>query len=412
MQPNIPHVDEDDRRLGEVIRSFGALGVSAFGGPTAHLGYFRAEFVARRRWLSERAYAEIVAVAQFLPGPASSQVGMALGYHRAGWAGLLAAWAMFTLPSAAVLMVFALLLGHFGADPEAGWIRGLLAAAVAVVFHAVAGMAGNMAGTRLTATIAVAAGLVVLTVPSPGTHIAVILTAGALGVLLLRGSREAGAGDDSEADQLDEIRPVSSRAAGISLGLFFVLLIGLSAGAAAIGGRFLTRAAAFYQTGALVFGGGHVVLPLLEQQTVAEGWMSEAEFLSGYSAAQAVPGPLFTFASYLGTVDGGPGLLGAIGGAALGTIMIFLPSALLMTAGLHFWGRWRHSPYLRDAFTGINAAVVGLLAAAFWHPVLTHGVTGVAPLTVAALCWLGLAQWKLPPWSVAAFAALAGWLLL
>ncbi len=409
---NIPHVNENNNRLGEVIRSFGVLGVSAFGGPTAHLGYFREEFVARRRWLSERSYADIVAVAQFLPGPASSQVGMALGYHRAGWAGMLVAWVMFTLPSAAALVVFALLLGHFGVDPEAGWIRGLLAAAVAVVLHAVSGMARKLADTRLTATIAVAAGLVVLAVPSTWTHIAVILAAGVLGVLLLRGSRETdGGGEDDDPEQLDEIRPVSTRAAGVSLVAFFVLLIGLWAGAAVVGGWFLTRASAFYQTGALVFGGGHVVLPLLEQQTVAEGWMSEAEFLSGYSAAQAVPGPLFTFASYLGSIDGGPGVAGAVGGAVLGTIAIFLPSALLMTAGLHFWGRWRHSPYLRAAFTGVNAAVVGLLAAAFWDPVLTHGVTGVASLSIAALCWLGLARWALPPWSVAAFAALAGWVL-
>lgn len=391
-----------DRNLGEVIRSFGLLGVTAFGGPTAHLGYFREEFVTRRAWLSERSYADIVAIAQFLPGPASSQVGMALGYHRAGWAGMLAAWVMFTLPSAAILTAFGLIMSTFAVDGGQGWIRGLLAAAVAVVFHAVAGMARGMANTRITATIAVLAGLVVLAAPGPLTHVAVILLAGGAGVLLLR-RRDT---EDGSHDELDEIRPVTSRAAVISLVLFFALLVGLWLGAATVGGYLLTRASAYFQTGALVFGGGHVVLPLLEQQTVTTGWVTQSQFLAGYSAAQAVPGPLFTFASFLGGVDGG------VWGAALATVAIFAPSALLMSAGLHFWGRWRRSPMLRAAFTAVNAAVVGLLGAALWDPVLTHGVTGIASLSIAALCWLGLAKWQLPPWSIALFAALAGWVLL
>ena len=390
------------RNLGEVIRSFGLLGVTAFGGPTAHLGYFREEFVTRRNWLSERSYADIVAIAQFLPGPASSQVGMALGYHRAGWAGMFAAWVMFTLPSAAILTAFGLIMSTSAVDGGQGWIRGLLAAAVAVVLHAVAGMAGSMANTRITATVAVIAGLVVLAVPSPLTHVAVILAAGAAGVLLLRGK---GPGD-GDGGGLDQIRPVSSRAAVVSLVMFFTLLAGLGLGAATLGGGLLDRASAYFQTGALVFGGGHVVLPLLEQQTVVTGWVTQSQFLAGYSAAQAVPGPLFTFASFLGGVDGG------VGGAVLATVAIFAPSALLMTAGLHFWGRWRRSPVLRAAFTAVNAAVVGLLGAALWDPVLTHGVTGIATLAIAALCWLGLAKWQLPPWSIALFAALAGWVLL
>lgn len=396
------------RHLREVAASFGILGLTAFGGPTAHLGYFREEFVSRRRWLSEVAYADLVALAQFLPGPASSQVGMALGHHRAGWPGMLVAWTMFTLPSAVLLTVFALLLGHFDADAGAGWLRGLLAAAVAVVFHAVSGMARSLAATRATATIAVAAGLTVLALPSPWTHLGVILAAGALGVVLLRDPT----GGEEGRSPADELRPVSARAAGISLVLFLTLLIGLGAGAAGLGGWLLTRAAAFYQAGAFVFGGGHVVLPLLEQQTVGTGWLSPDQFLAGYSAAQAVPGPLFTFASYLGAVDGGPGVAGAVGGAALATLAVFLPSALLMIAGLHFRGRWRHSPTLRAAFTAVNAAVVGLLAAAFWNPVLTYGVTGLPSLALAVLCWLGLARWQLPPWSIALFAAVAGWAVL
>ncbi|MDO5513219.1 chromate efflux transporter [Corynebacterium sp.] len=388
--------------LGDVVRSFGLLGVSAFGGPTAHLGYFREEFVTRRGWLSERAYADLVALAQFLPGPASSQVGMALGYHRAGWPGMLAAWVMFTAPSALILAVFGMFMLSAGADAEQGWIRGLLAAAVAVVFHAVSGMARSMANTRVTATIAVVSGLVVLAVPSPVTHLAVIIAAGVLGVMVLRGSS---AGEPAES-AAETTRPVSARAAWVCLVSFFLLLGGLLLAATAVGGYLLTRAAAYVQAGSLVFGGGHVVLPLLERLTVEPGWLSSSEFLAGYSAAQAVPGPLFTFAAYLGAVDGG------WAGAGLATIAIFAPSALLMVAGLHFWGRWRHLPALRSAFTAINAAVVGLLGAAFWDPVLTHGVTGIASLTIAAACWLGLAQWKLPPWSIALGAALAGWLLL
>lgn len=395
-------VSEKQSNVGEVVRSFGLLGVTAFGGPTAHLGYFREEFVERRKWLSERSYADIVAVAQFLPGPASSQVGMALGYHRAGWLGMLAAWVMFTAPSALILALFGLFLMTAGVDAEQGWIKGLLAAAVAVVFHAVAGMAKNMANTALTATIAVVAGLLVLAVPSPFTHLGVIIAAGVIGVVLLR-NRLA---EETEDSGLDEVRPVSSRAAVVSLALFFVLLGGLLLGASTVGGYLLTRLAAYVQAGSLVFGGGHVVLPLLEQLTVAPGWLEQSVFLAGYSAAQAVPGPLFTFASFIGAVDGG------WAGALLATVAIFLPSALLMVAGLHFWGRWRHSPHLRTAFTAVNAAVVGLLGAAFWDPVLSHGVTGIASLTIAALCWLGLAKWTLPPWSIALFAALAGWVLL
>lgn len=395
-------VSEKHSNVGEVIRSFGLLGVTAFGGPTAHLGYFREEFVTRRRWLSERTYADIVAVAQFLPGPASSQVGMALGYHRAGWLGMLAAWVMFTAPSALILTLFGLLFATAGVDAQQGWLQGLLAAAVAVVFHAVAGMAKNMADTAATATIAVAAGLIVLAAPHPFTHLGVIIAAGVIGVVLLRNQRA----EEMEDSGLDEVRPVSSRAAVVSLAVFFVLLSGLLLASSTVGGYLLTRLAAYVQAGSLVFGGGHVVLPLLEQLTVAPGWLEQSEFLAGYSAAQAVPGPLFTFASFIGAVDGG----GA--GALLATVAIFLPSALLMVAGLHFWGRWRHSPLLRTAFTAVNAAVVGLLGAAFWDPVLSHGVTGIASLAIATLCWLGLAKWTLPPWSIALFAALAGWVLL
>ncbi|GAB2512103.1 chromate efflux transporter [Corynebacterium atrinae] len=375
--------------LLEVIGSFGLLGITAFGGPTAHLGYFREEFVARRSWLSEQAYAELVALGQFLPGPASSQVGMALGYHRAGWAGMFAAWFMFTLPSAVALGAFGIFLAQGGA--EQGWITGLLAAAVAVVFHAVSGMARAMASTPVAATIAVVAGLIVVAVPGSLTQLAVIAGAGLIGLLVMREESTPGV-------TRGDLRPVSFRAASLALGLFTALLVA----AAAVGGR----AAAYFQAGSLVFGGGHVVLPLLERLTVASGWVDQAEFLAGYSAAQAVPGPLFTFASYLGAVDAG------IPGAILATVAIFAPAALLMVGGMHFWGRWRHLAGVRKAFTAINAAVVGLLAAALWDPVITHGITGTASLAIAVTCWLALALWKLPPWAVAAGAAAAGAFLL
>ena len=329
---------------------------------------------------------------------------MALGYHRGGWLGMLAAWLTFTLPSALILLIFGLALADADAAAvaEAGWIQGLLAVAVAVVFHAVAGMARTLADTPRTATIAVAAALTVLSVPAQFTHLAIILAAGALGALLFRKHDDA----DPENGRPDGVRPVSGRAAALALSLFVVLLVGLWVGARTVGGYVFTRAAAYFETGSLVFGGGHVVMPLLQNYAVEGEWMSQETFLAGYSAAQAVPGPMFTFATYLGAVDGG------VAGALLATVAIFSPSALLMVAGLHFWGRWRHLPWLRAAFTGVNAAVVGLLLAAFWDPVLAHGVTGVASLTVAALCWLLLAMWKLPAWAVALFGAAAGFLLL
>lgn len=389
--------------VGDVGRSFGILGLTSFGGPTAHLGYFHEEFVNRRRWLSERAYADIVGLSQFLPGAGSSQVGMALGYHRGSWAGLAAAWFVFTLPSALILAVFGLVLAGAEASniAEAGWIKGLLATAVAVVFHAVSGMAKKLANTPLTATLAIVSALAVLAVPSSGTHIVIIAAAAVLGFLLFRASLS-----DPDSDPSDTIRPVSLTVAAVCLSIFFALLFGLRLVAETVGGTFFSRAAAYFETGALVFGGGHVVLPLLQRHAVGDGWMSQETFLAGYSAAQAVPGPMFTFATYLGAVDGG------IWGAVSATVMIFLPSALLMVAGLHFWGRWRHARWLRAAFTGINAAVVGLLLAAFIDPVVLHGVTDVASLAIAAVCWLLLAMWKLPPWSVALFGALSGALLL
>lgn len=388
-------------RPAEVARQFALLGLTSFGGPTAHLGYFRTAFVERRSWLSDRSFADIIAVSQFLPGPASSQVGMALGYRRGGWLGMAFAWLMFTLPSAALLAAFGLFVGLFDVDSNAGWIRGLLAVAVAVVFHAVFGMAKSLPRTITSVLLAVFAALAASFLPHPITHVAIILVAGVIGWLLLKNSPA-----DEDFAEHDAVRPVSQSVAIGAIVLFFALLGGLWLGAVFIGGYFFTRAFAYYETGALVFGGGHVVLPLLQRHAVEGDWMSQEEFLTGYSAAQAVPGPLFTFASYLGAVDGG------ILGALLATVMIFAPSALLIIAGLHFWSRWRRTPWLRAAFAGINAAVVGILVSAFIDPVVTHGITGVVSGLIALGCYLMLAVAKLPPWTVAAAGALAGLLLL
>lgn len=375
-------------RILEVLRSFGLLGVTAFGGPTAHLGYFREEFVVRRKWLSDTDYSEVVAISQLLPGPGSSQVGLALGYHRAGFGGLLAAWFAFTLPAAVLMTAFAMLIDA----PDAGWTQGLLAAAVAVVFHAVSGMARSMASTAITATIAVAAGIAVLAFPSTITHLLIIVVAGVLGALLLRSDT------NGAAEQATGTRPVPAWA---GVGSLVLLAVGLVA-AIVVGGFY----PAFFQAGSVVFGGGHVVLPVLEQLVVVPGWINQTDFLAGYSAAQAVPGPMFSFGTYLGAVHGG------VLGAVIATVLIFLPGALLMLGGLYFWGKWRTQPTLQAAVRGINAGVVGLLAAALYDPVFTHGITGVPTLAIAAVCWLGLAKWKTPPWAVAVGAALAGWVLL
>lgn len=375
-------------RILEVLRTFGLLGFTAFGGPTAHLGYFREEFVVRRKWLNDSDYAEVVAISQLLPGPGSSQVSMALGYHRAGFGGLAAAWLAFTLPAAVLMAAFALLFD----SPTAGWTMGLLAAAVAVVFHAVSGMAKNMANTKITATIAVVAGIAVLAVPSTFTHLAVILAAGVAGATLLRG------GADKGEALASGIRPVPAWA---GIGALMLFAVGLIA-AVLLGGFY----PAFFHAGSVVFGGGHVVLPLLEQLVVIPGWITQTDFLAGYSAAQAVPGPMFSFATYIGAVHGG------VIGAVLTTVLIFIPGALLMMAGLHFWGRWRKNQVLQAAVRGVNAGVVGLLGAALYDPVFTHGITGIASLGITAVCWLGLAKWKIPPWVIAMGSALAGWVLL
>jgi chromate transporter len=380
---------------GEVFRVFLGLGLTSFGGPVAHLGYFREAFVVRRGWLGERAYADLVALCQFLPGPASSQVGMAVGLMRAGWAGMLAAWCAFTLPSALAMAMVALGVAALGDAAGTGWLSGLKAAAVAVVAHAVLGMARSLAADGPRATIAVAAMAVVLLVPGALAQVGAILLGGLAGLAWLK-APAPGAAHEPLASPVT--RPVALGA----LALFFALLVILPLAAQAGGAPALVDA--FYRAGALVFGGGHVVLPLLQAEMVGGlGLVDRETFLAGYGAAQAVPGPLFTFAAYLGAAA-----TGGLGGAAVALLAVFLPSALLVVGGLPFWEALRRAPQAQRALGGVNAAVVGLLAAALYDPVFTEGVPGAAAMAVAAACFVALTAWKAPAWAVVLAAAIAG----
>lgn len=378
------------------------LGVTSFGGPVAHLGYFREAFVERRRWLTDRAYADLVALCQFLPGPASSQVGMAIGLQRAGLLGLLAAWLGFTLPSAILLVGFAYGVAAFGEAIGSGWLVGLKAAAVAVVAHAVLGMAKTLTPDARRATIAVGALILVLLVPGVLAQVAAIVAAGIVGWVWLRPSI-------AQADVADALPVKVPRAVSIgSLILFVLLLAILPILTQVTGNGVISLADVFYRAGALVFGGGHVVLPLLEAEIVQTGLVDSGAFLAGYGAAQAVPGPLFTFAAYLGAVT----LTGPTGfaGASIALVAIFLPSALLIIGALPFWERLRHARFAQRVLAGVNAGVVGILAAALYTPVFTQGIIGVGTLALAAVAFVALTMWKTPAWAVVLAAALIGWI--
>lgn len=390
------------RGAGEVFRVFLVLGLTSFGGPVAHLGYFREAFVVRRQWLTEQVYADLVALCQFLPGPASSQVGMAIGLRRAGWAGMAAAWVAFTLPSALLMLGFALGARSLGVTSDEGWLLGLKAAAVAVVAHAVIGMAKSLAVGPRRATIAIGALAIVLLLPAAASQVIAILSGGLIGLLWLRPIAS------TEDEQTDAV-PVRRRTALTSLTIFVVLLISLPVLASIVHNPTLGLVDSFYRAGSLVFGGGHVVLPLLEAETVGNGLMSNGSFLAGYGAAQAVPGPLFTFSAYLGALL--PGQPNPVVGAAIALVAIFLPSALLVIAGIPFWERLRGSARARRFLAGAGAAVVGLLAAALYDPVFTQGITGAGTMVVAALAFVALAVWKLPAWAVVIGASLVGVML-
>lgn len=378
----------------EVFAVFLRLGCTSFGGPVAHLGYYRAEFVQRRRWLDEHAYADLVGLAQFLPGPASSQTGFAIGLRRAGYLGGLAAWTGFTMPSAMLLVLFA-----YGAAPlaasalGAGLLHGLKLVAVAIVAQAVWGMARTLAADRPRASIAAAAVLLVMAAPASIGQLAAIALGGVAGLLLCR---------DPANQMVPEslAMPVSRHVGTLCLILFAALLFVVPL-LRAFGGGFVLFDA-FYRSGALVFGGGHVVLPLLRDAVVAPGFVSDDAFLAGYGATQAMPGPVFTFAAYLGAVMHG------VPGAALALVAIFLPGLLLMMGTLPFWDALRAHPAAQAAMRGINAAVVGVLGAALYDPVWTSTVHLPADFALALLGFILLTVWKAPPLLVVALGALGG----
>jgi chromate transporter len=381
----------------EVLTTFTRLGLTSFGGPVAHLGYFRTEFVERRKWLDDQSYADIVALCQFLPGPASSQVGIAVGLGRAGLIGALAAWIGFTLPSAIALIIFAYGVGNLTGMADAAWLDGLKIVAVAVVAQAVWGMARTLAPDKPRATLAILAAIGVLAWQSPVMQVGVILIGGVIAWKFF------------PPTQLLPHRPMSfvigKRLALTCWGVFISLLVGLPLARIAFDSEPLAIFDSFFRTGSLVFGGGHVVLPLIQAEVVPPGWVSNEDFIAGYGAAQAVPGPLFTFAAYLGTVmDAGPG---GWAGGMLALVAIFIPSFLLVIGVLPFWEDLRAREWVQRALLGINAAVVGILLAALYTPVWTSAIHRPADFALGLLAFGLLMFWKAPPWAVVIGAALA-----
>lgn len=382
----------------EVLFVFFRLGLTSFGGPVAHLSYFRSELVERRRWLNDQDYSDWVALCQFLPGPASSQLGMALGQLRAGWLGSLMAWIGFTLPSAVLLILFGLGMTHLNLWASSGAVHGLKLVAVAVVAHAVWGMAQTLCPDRTRVGLALLAGLLTWVWPAGSGQVGALLACGAVGWWWLK----------LEPPQ-DVIRlgsGVSRRAGLMALALFFTLLVGLPLMVVATGSTLWAVIDGFYRAGALVFGGGHVVLPLLQATVVPQGWVGNAEFLAGYGAAQAVPGPLFTFAAYLGAVMQGP-LTGWVGGVVC-LLMIFLPAWLLVMGAMPFWDTLRQQVAIRNAMAGVNAGVVGILLSALYDPVWTSAIHGTVDLVLALVMLGWLVYARASPIGVVLFGALVG----
>lgn len=380
----------------EVFLAFLKLGLTSFGGPVAHLGYFREELIKRRQWLSEQGYADLIALCQFLPGPASSQVGFALGMIRGGFIGALLAWAAFTLPSAALLFGFAYLADALGGPLGQSAIHGLKLVAVAVVAHAIWGMARNLCPDRTRALIALGGIAAVVFIPTAFGQIGAILLGAVAGLLWCQNLKRP------ESGHIE--LPLSRRAGIIFLVAFFALLGGLPLAVALWPAHALDLFEAFYRSGALVFGGGHVVLPLLESRVVDTGWVSADAFLSGYGAAQAIPGPLFTFSAYLGAVDGN---LGGLLGANIALLGIFLPGMLLLLGVLPFWDQLRQKRFAFPLMAGANAAVVGILAAALYQPVWTSAVRTPTDFLIAAAGFVLLSVWKLSPLKVVVGTVLA-----
>lgn len=380
----------------EVLAVSARLGLTSFGGPIAHLGYFREEYVERRKWLDEKSYADLVALCQFLPGPASSQVGIAIGMMRAGLLGGIASWIGFTLPSAIALTLFAYALQGVDAG-KAGWLHGLMVVAVAIVAQAVWGMSRTLTPDRNRAAIAILTAVISLIWPTAFGQVLLIVAGGLIGWIFL---------PKSKVPELPQIKvPLSRTMAILAWVLFFGLLIGLPLLRQIYPAHWLALFDSFYRVGSLVFGGGHVVLPLLQAEVVPPGWLTDTQFVAGYGAAQAVPGPLFTFAAYLGAVMNG--WLGAV----LATAAIFLPSFFLIVGALPFWDAIRRRPDFQAVLNGINATVVGILLSALYQPVWTKAIASPADFGLAIASFGLLMLWKLPPWIVVLFSAAGGALI-
>ncbi len=383
---------------GRVFIEFLRLGLTSFGGPVAHIGYFRGRFVRRLGWLDETAFADLVALCQFLPGPASSQLGMAIGQEKAGSRGALAAFVGFTLPSAVLMALLASGFVAGGALLDRGLLSGLVIVAVAVVAEAVRGMALSLARGALGATIALAATAVALLFPGSLTQIGILAAGGVAGLMLATAAPAPSSPSSPHG--------LSRGAGGALLIVFGGLLVGLPALAAATGQPMLAFLAGLYRAGALVFGGGHVVLPLLQDAMVGPGFVSEPAFVAGYGAAQAMPGPLFSFSAWLGVMAGLPG---PFWGAVLAVLALFAPAFLLVVGAMPFWRELRRVAPVRRALVGVNAAVVGVLAAALYDPVFTTAIHGWRDLALAIACYGLLAVLRLPSWMVVLFAAGGGW---
>lgn len=384
-----------------VFLTFLRLGLTSFGGPVAHLGYFRDEFVVHRKWLDERAYADLVALCQFLPGPASSQVGIAVGLSRAGLPGAVAAWIAFTAPSAIALILFGYGVVAFGDEVGLGALHGLKVVAVAVVAQAVWGMAQKLCPDAKRASLAVLATIGVLAVPSPFVQVGAIVVGGILGWTLLRA--------EAPTDHVDLGVHLPRFISITALLLFFAGLIGLPLLAMAYPFQTMALVDSFYRSGSLVFGGGHVVMPLLQAEVVPSGWVSKDAFLAGYGAAQAVPGPLFTFAAFLGTVmTGAP--TGVFGGLIC-LLAIFASSFLLVIGVLPYWDALRRIGGVRNALQGVNAVVVGLLLAALYDPIWTGAILSASDFGLALAAFILLVFWKTPAWLVVILTGLGGWAL-
>lgn len=381
----------------EILLISTKLGFTSFGGPVAHLGYFHDEYVRRRKWLDEKSYADLVALCQFLPGPASSQVGIGIGILRGGLLGGIISFLGFTLPSVIALIIFASLIEGLSLG-NTGWIHGLKIVAVTIVAHAILGMAKNLTPDLKRKTIALFALVLTLIWQSVFSQVGIIILSAVTGYFLYKQQT-------IQQGQTEVTFPISKRVASVSLALFFCLLLLLPIIREVFTYPWIAMFDSFYRSGSLVFGGGHVVLPLLEREFVPGGWLSEEAFLAGYGATQAVPGPMFTFAAYIGTV------LNGWGGGLLATFSIFLPAFLLMVGTLPYWNSLRKNPKIQGALMGVNAAVVGILIAAFYHPIWTSSILHASDFAFAAILFSMLVYWKLPSWIIVITGVVGGMLL-